>query len=265
MLKNFALFSILFILLGTLFIFFYQRKLIYFPAKLMPSPASFQAKDMQVVLLRTSDGLTLQSWYKAAKSGQATVLFLHGNGGHIGMRMPMARQWINHGFGVLLLEYRGYSGNPGFPSEEGFYQDAEAARAFLRQQGVTDEHLVIYGESLGTGVATYLSANHGACAVILQSPFTSLSAIARYHYPLILISPWDKYDSLSRIQDIKSPLLILHGDQDGIVPYTQGVELFEAAKEPKEFVRVPNRGHNDLWGQAFYQKVIQFIQQNCSR
>ncbi|KTC73903.1 2-hydroxy-6-oxononadienedioate/2-hydroxy-6-oxononatrienedioate hydrolase [Legionella birminghamensis] len=264
MLRNFAIGSVLFIVLGMFFIFLFQRKLIYFPARLMPSPANFHAQDMQIVSLRTKDRLVLQSWYKSAAPGQPTVLFLHGNGGHIGMRMPMARQWIKKGYGVLLLEYRGYSGNPGSPSEKGFYQDAEAAREFLSQQGVSNKHLVIYGESLGAGVATYLSIKNPACALILQSPFTSLTAVARYHYPLIVIPPWDKYDSLSRIRQIKSPLLVLHGDQDRIVPYLQGVELYESANQPKEFVRVLNRGHNNLWQQAFYQRVIQFIEEHCS-
>ncbi|WP_331712929.1 alpha/beta hydrolase [Legionella spiritensis] len=230
----------------------------------MPSRKIFHAEAMQVVKLVTKDGLTLQSWYKAANPGKPTLLFLHGNAGHIGFRMPMANQWLAAGYGVLLLEYRGYGGNPGHPGEQGLYLDGIAAMAFLKEQGVTPSSTVLYGESLGTGVATYLAINYPVCAVILQSPFTSLPALARVHYPWIMIQPWDKFDSLSRIADIQAPLLILHGRNDAIVPYQQGVELFARAREPKLFVELPGKGHNDLWDQTFVNDILRFIKANCT-
>lgn len=235
----------------------------YFPAKEVPSRQFFQADDMQLVKLKTADGVELTSWFKPAETNHPTVLFLHGNAGNIGYRMPLVRQFLARGFGVLLLEYRGYGGNHGQPTESGLYQDGLAGLQFLEAQHIPSSRIVLYGESLGTSVATYLATKTSSCAVILQSPFTSMTAVARYHYPWIFISPWDKFDSLSRIDEIKSPLLIVHGEKDTIVPYTQGQMVFEKANEPKQMLSIPNRGHNDLWDNNFVATVTDFIAAHC--
>lgn len=220
---------------------------------------------MRVVTLHTSDGLRLKSWYKPAEGGQPTILYLHGNAGHIGYRMPFARQLIAAGFGLLLLEYRGYGGNEGHPTEAGLYEDARAGMRFLESESVSPSKVAVFGESLGTGVATQLALENSFCAVILQSPFTSLTHLARYHYPWILIPPWDRYDSLERIARMHAPLLIVHGLQDTIVPYEHGKTLYHAAKAPKKMLRFERGGHNTLWSEPFFsQKVIDFIQSHCS-
>ncbi|WED43033.1 alpha/beta hydrolase [Legionella cardiaca] len=263
MIKQLLLISIFIMLASFLIIYFFQRNLIYFPAKEVPSRQIFHADDMQVIELLTEDGLTINAWYKPALPNKPTVLYLHGNAGHIGYRMPLVRQFLRAGFGVLLLEYRGYGGNKGQPSEQGLYNDGHAALHFLLQTGVAAHSIVLYGESLGTSVATYLAAQTPVCAVVLQSPYTSMAAVARYHYPWIFIPPWDKYDSLSRIAQLKSPLLILHGENDGIVPYEQAQLLFKQAVQPKQFVSIPGKGHNDLWSDSFVLKVIDFINVYC--
>ncbi|KTD10953.1 Alpha/beta hydrolase family protein [Legionella gratiana] len=262
-LKQFFLLLFL-ILLIFVIAYFLQRHFIYFPAIEKPNPQDFQAQDMQVIQIHVTDELTLSSWYKPPMDKKPTILYLHGNAGHIGYRMYLARQFISAGFGVLLLEYRGYGGNPGSPTELGFYQDGRAAMQFLRQQGIQENNIVLYGESLGTGVATQLATEFSICALVLQSPFSSLTALARYHYFWLPIPVIDKYDSLSRIQKIQAPILIVHGQLDEIVPYTQGLTLFHFANQPKKWLEFPDKGHHNLWDAHFADVVIHFIHAYCN-
>lgn len=231
----------------------------------MPSRQHFHAQGMEDVELVTSDGLHLNAWYQKAPPGKPTILYLHGNAGHIGFRMPLVSGFLNAGYGVLLLEYRGYGGNPGSPSELGLYHDGEAAMAFLLNKGVPSEAVVLYGESLGSGVATKLAEQTRVCAVILQSPYTSITQVARFHYPWILLPPWDKFDSLSRIDRINAPLLILHGRLDRLVPFEQAQVLYKKAKEPKKLIEFADKDHNNLWDKDFFAQLMQFIHFHCPK
>lgn len=251
------------LLLCIVLFYVFQRQLIYFPLKHKPGLARYHAEDMQIVYVKTDDQLSLRSWYKPAVEGRPTVLLLHGNAGHIGYRMPLVRPLLNEGFGVLLLEYRGYGGNPGKPTEQGLYVDANGAWQFLMTHGVAPQRIVLYGESLGTAVASYLAAEHGVCCMILQSPFTSLVSLAHHHYPWALIPPWDKYDTLARIDKNHAPLLIVHGEQDTLVPIEEGKTVWQRANQPKTFKAFPNKSHHDLWDPEFYEEVIEFIRKQC--
>lgn len=254
-----------YVLIGLMIIMYLlQRHLIYFPAREVPSRQLFHANDMDLVQLHTDDGLVLNAWYKSALAHKPTIVYLHGNAGHIGYRMPLARQFLVAGFGVLLVDYRGYGGNTGRPSENGLYKDGRAAVNFLQQKGTKPGNIILYGESLGSGVATQLATEFPVCALILQSPYTSLKDVGRYHYPWILIPPWDKYNSLSRIGKIKMPLLILHGKEDEIVPFSLGLQLFEQAKEPKKMIGLEHKGHNNLWDSNFANHIIEFMRANCN-
>lgn len=254
----------LFFILIYIGAYFFQRSFIYFPTTQKPNPENFNANDMQVVTIPVTDKISLNSWYKPSLDKKATILYLHGNGGHIGYRMSLVRYFLSSGFGVLLLEYRGYGGNPGKASESGFYQDGRAAIHFLQQKGVQEKHIVLYGESLGTGVATKMAKEYSVCSLILQSPYTSLSDLARYHYFWLPMSLIDKYDSLSRMQKIKVPVLMLHGKFDSIVPYSQGLTLFNAANQPKKWIEFSTKGHHNLWSARFANEVIHFINLYCS-
>lgn len=220
---------------------------------------------MQQVTLITQDKLILNAWYKSANSNKPTVIIFHGNAGHIGTRMPLAHILTQKGFGVLLLEYRGYGGNPGKPSEKGLYLDAEAAMDFLKNELVQPHQVVLFGESLGTGVATEMAARYPhSCALILQSPYTSLAALRQYHYPWLPIKPWDKFDSIKRIPEIHIPLLVVHGLIDKVVPFEQGKTLYTVANEPKQWLLLPNSGHHSLWKSTLYQETLSsFISNNC--
>ena len=264
MLKQVIMVLSLLVCFCILLFYVFQRRLIYFPEHDTPTLQDYHATDMTLVTLQTNDNLQLTSWYKAAINNQSTLLFLHGNAGHIGYRMPLARQFINAGFGVFLLEYRGYGGNGGYPTEHGLYEDGRTALRFLYQQGVESKQVILYGESLGTGVATQLAVEYPVCAVILQSPFTSLVSLSQDHYPWLMIKPWDRFNSLEKMKKIHVPLLVLHGKQDQVVPFDDGLLLFNQANEPKKMVVFEDKNHNNLWGASgFFEEIIHFIHTHC--
>lgn len=249
----------------TLFLYVFQRRLIYFPDQHTPSLQDYHATDMTVVTLQTKDNIELMSWYKPATHNQPTLLFLHGNAGHIGYRMPLIRQFLKAGFGVFLLEYRGYGGNKGSPTEQGLYEDGQTALVFMYQRGIKPKHIILFGESLGTGIATKLAAENPVGCVILQSPFTSLVNLSRFHYPWNIIKPWDRFNSLERMKSIHAPLLVLHGKRDQIVPFTEGLAIFNEANTPKEILGFDKKNHNDLWGaRNFSEKIMHFLREHCT-
>lgn len=223
--------------------------------------SQFDAEDMQEIPLHTVDGLDIYAWYKPAQGHKPVILYLHGNAGHLGHRMRLVRQFLTAGFGVLMLEYRGYGGNRGKPTEQGLYTDGRTALQYVQAQ--QPESIVLFGESLGTGVATQLAMEFPICALVLQAPYTSLTAVARYHYPWVPISLMDKFDSLARIHQIHAPVLILHGQLDKVVPFSHGKVLYEKAHHPKEFRAFPDRGHHDLRDESYAHTVEKFIISHC--
>lgn len=227
-----------------------QRWFIYFPSSLQMSPSQAGVPEMQIVTLQTEDGLNLQAWYRESKAPNIpTIIFFHGNAGSIGNRGFIVKPFLNAGFGVLLLTYRGYSGNPGSPSEEGLYKDARAALKFLLNKKVPEKSIVLYGESIGGALAIKMGTEYHPGALILQSPFTSLGEIGQYHYPIFPLK-WmikDKFNSLLIAPQIKSPTLILYAKNDDIVPSEFSLELFNAIESPKQLVEFPQLGHNDFF------------------
>lgn len=225
-----------------LLIYVFQRSFIYLPSKEKPDPRDYNAHDMKVVSIMMREGHSVDSWFKSPLHHKPTILFLHGNAGHIGYRMPIARHFIQAGLGVLLLEYRGYGGNKGNPTEQSLYEDARAGMQFLLENNIHADDIVIYGESLGSAVGIQLALEYPVCALILQSPFTSLSKMAQYHYPWMMFTPWDKFNSIDKIQSIKMPLLVIHAKLDNIVPYSQGLSIYSKAPDPKEIVTIQKEG-----------------------
>jgi len=246
--------------LGFLYVF--QRSLLYVPDRSRPELGDLTGLGVREVGLTTSDGLRLLAWYAPPPAGRPVIAYFHGNGGNIGYRTNRLRRFVAAGFGVLMPEYRGYGGNPGSPSETGLFEDAAAALAFLRAGGVADRQLVLYGESLGSGIAVHMAAGRNLMAVVLESPYTSIAAAAQYHYPYVpaayLIK--DEYDSLSRIGDLKAPLLVLSGGSDRIVPPHLTRALFDAAPQPKEVFFVPDAGHVDLDAFGGTEATVRFLE-----
>src|SRR6516162_4970605 len=201
-------------LVGGLYLF--QRQLLYFPDRARPELLGLEKLGVREVILTTEDGLSLLSWYLPARPGRPVIAYFHGNGGHIGYRVERLLRFAREGYGMLMAEYRGYGGNPGAPSETGFYADGRAALAFLDREGVAPSRLVLYGESLGSGVAVALAVQHQVAAVILEAPPTSVAEVAQCHFPFVPAARMvtDRFDSLSRIGMVKAPILVLHGERD---------------------------------------------------
>jgi uncharacterized protein len=248
-------------------LFLLQRRLLYHPSRFRPVLADLAALGVREIELTTEDGLSLLSWYLPPRAGRPVILYFHGNGGHIGFRAERLRRFAGHGFGVLLAEYRGYGGNPGIPSENGLFTDGEAALDFLDREGIGGDRIVLWGESLGSGVAVYLAARHAVAAVILEAPFTSIAAAAQHHYPFLpaALMVRDRFDSLSRIADVRAPLLVLHGERDRIVPVRMGRALLGAATAPKEGWFSPEAGHENLAQFGALDAAVSFIERRLGR
>lgn len=230
-----------------------------FPHHFSSSPASAGVPEMQVVTLETADGLILKAWYCPPTQPQfPTIVYFHGNAGNIGLRGPIIKPFLEEGYGVLLVTYRGYSGNPGEPNEAGLYQDGRAAIGFLQRRHVPEACIVLYGESIGTGVAVQLATEYRVGALILQSPFTSLGDVGQLHYPFFPVK-WmikDYFNSLEKAKQIHSPTLVLYGNRDDTIPTQLSIQLYEALPAPKHLEPLADIGHNDRFDSQFTIKFI---------
>ena len=249
-------------------VWLFQRRLIYLPDTRHVQTAAAVLADAEDVEFDTADGLTLRGWFVPPRegAGRATILVFNGNAGNRAHRTSLADALSRQGFAVLLFDYRGYGGNPGRPTESGLLADARAARAHLDSRGDVDPNRVVYfGESLGTGVAVALAVEMPPAALVLRSPFTSLTQVAKKHYPFLpvglLLS--DRFPSVERITGLDCPLLVIAGDRDRIVPTALSRELYEAAPhEGKRLLIVKGVGHNDfelLAGATMITEIARFL------
>ncbi|MBE7209423.1 MAG: alpha/beta hydrolase [Gluconacetobacter diazotrophicus] len=238
-----ALLSALFLVLPSR-----QRRLIFRPDTTDPD-ASFAGLPGSFVSIRTVDGLDLRCWWTPPPTSDAPViLYLHGNGGHLGHRAPRIPTFRDAGCGAFLLGYRGYGDNPGHPTERGLSRDADAALAFLSACGISPHRLLVWGESLGSAVATRLAVSAPPAVLVLETPFTSMTAIGRAMVPFLPVELLlrDRFDSLSRIPRLRCPLLVAAGERDTLTPPAMARTLFDAAPPPKRFLLQPGAGHGEL-------------------
>jgi uncharacterized protein len=251
------------VLIVAVLLWFGQRGLIYFPDNEVPPPVAAGLPQADPVSFETADGLRLDGWFVPARPPATgyTIIVFNGNGGNRAYRAPLAAQLAARGIATLVFDYRGYGGNPGLPSEHGLARDARAAVAFLKARPDVDRsRLVYFGESLGAAVAVGLAAEDPPAAMILRSPFTSLVAMGRHHYPALPVQ-WllrDRYPSLDRIGRIHTALLVIAGDADRIVPMDDSVALYEAANDPKRLVILEGADHNDA-ELTFGPRVVQAV------
>ena len=243
-----------------------QRRLIYRPDPKRVPPFVEGLDGVAEVELATPDGARLVAWYAPPVGEAPTILYLHGNGGGLYDRSARVRHFQAAGHGVLMLAWRGYAGSTGRPSESANLADARLAHEWLLSQGIAARRIVLFGESLGTGVAVWLAAQlaqlgRPVAGVILDSPYSSLVDVAAAHFPYAPVR-WilrDRYDAIAHIARIGAPMLILHGELDRVVPYALGRRLFEAAREPKRHVAFAGIGHLVPFDQRGWPVIRDFL------
>jgi len=233
---------------------YYQRDMIYHPSGEAVSPDKAGAPSSFVeVGVVTEDGLNLKGWYSPPTSKNVTIVFFHGNADYLKNIVYVAEPYVNAGYGFLLAEYRGYSMLPGRPSENGLYADARAYVMKAVDLGSDIAHIVVMGHSLGTGVAVQMASEFNPAGLVLIAPFTSITALANAEYPFLPIDfmLFDHFASEHKIGHLpNTPVMIVHGSDDDVVPLAQGRKLFDLAKDPKVFRLMEGRSHSDLFEQA---------------
>ena len=240
----------------------FQRKLLYLPDKNIRLPEQYGLSDFEEYFIYNSDNIKIQLWYKPAKKHLPTIIYFHGNASHIGNRAGIFSALSNKGFGVLAVSYRGYGKSSGTPSEQGLYADARSAINFaINQKNIPLSDIIIYGESLGSGVAVQMASEMNFAGLILQAPYTSIADRASEIYwflPVRMILQ-DNFNSLSKIAKIHSPLLIFHGELDSVIPISQGKAIFDAAPQPKKAVYFSDIEHNNFDSETIANEVFKFI------
>lgn len=240
---------------------FLQRRLIYFPDPTRFDPASVGLVGVQEVVLEPPGGEKVIAWYGPAKPGHPTILYFHGNAGSLESRSERIRKYTSRGLGVFMMTYRSFGGSTGAPSERANVADAKFAYDTLVAKGVAPSNIVVYGESLGSGVATQVAAGKKVAGLVLDAPYTSIVDLAALHYPY-LPARWlmtDRYETLRYIGKVQAPVLVMHGEADDIIPVEMGREVFAAANDPKEIATFPGAGHSDHYQFGSYDVIYRWL------
>lgn len=266
-LKSLLKTAIIFYVACLVLITIFQRQLMYFPDNSPVTPEQVNLQDTQDITLSTKDGERLQAWYHHPEKGEYTIVYFHGNAGHIGYRAGRLRHFMEDGFGFLITSYRGYGSSTGSPSEQGLYTDAHTALNYILQtQGIAPESVLLYGESMGTGVATEMATHYNLGGLILEAPYKSVRERSQEMFPWLPAQwmVWDEYDSLSKISSVDEPLLIFHGEKDPVIPISHGRALFEAANEPKKAYFLPFIYHHNFDREMIDASIIAFYKQSLN-
>src|SRR5215470_10276681 len=240
--------------------YFAQRSLMYFPERTRTAPAAAGFPQAEEIELTTSDGERVIAWHVPPRDERPVVLYFHGNGGALSWRAERFARIVAEGTGLVALSYRGYGGSTGSPSEAGLLRDAEAAYAYAAARYPV-ERLVPYGESLGSGVAVALAAEHKVGKVILEAPFTSTVEVGARAYPFLPVRllMHDQFRSDERIAKVTAPVLVMHGARDAVMPIAYGERLYALITAPKKFVRFPEGHHSDLDSHGAQAAVRDFL------
>lgn len=233
----------------------FQRNLMYFPDTVHFTPASIQLDGFTELAYSTPDGKKIHGFFAPPRAPhRLTIVFFQGNGGNLGMRSDKIKLWREQGYGVVLATYRGYEGNTGKPTETGLYEDARTTLDVAKSRGVKFADMVLYGESLGTGIAVEMAAKMGSvnppAGVVLEVPYTTIPDVVTHHYPLVTPASWllmDRYESVNKIKYVKAPVLILQAGKDMVVPPILAKQLFDAAEPPKTILTNINAGHLGIY------------------
>jgi len=237
--KNFFLSIITFILLIYLsvlvYLFFFQRNLLYLPNENNYSGDKLKV-DIDEVQIKTPDNINLLGWFhKKDLNKFKTIVYFHGNAGKLENRIHKLNHFKDMDINFLIISWRGFSENSGKPTEQGLYKDGKSAIDWLKNMGLDDKDIILYGESLGTGIAIEIAQNKNFAGLILETPFTSMIDAAKNVYPYIPVGLLlkDRYENDKKIKNINIPLLVMHGEEDQIIPFKMGKKIYEIANKPK--------------------------------
>ena len=258
---KFVLFISAVYLVAVTALYFGQRKLIYHPDPTRIQPEAIGLSAFSEEILATADGERIVTWHAPPQPGQPTLLYFHGNAGTLSARGGRLQALNEAGLGIAIMSYRGYSGSTGSPGSNANARDARQLYDLLLSRGVLPKDIIIYGESIGTGVATELARSVKIGGLILDSPFTSLVDRAAELYPFVPVRPFitDRYPVFEQIAQVNAPLLIMHGALDEVIPARMGEAVFAAAREPKTLRIFPEGGHSDLYNHGALDAVLTFV------
>lgn len=263
MLANLAGMSIALYALVVGAAWFGQRHLMYVPNATRVPPAAAGLTGVEELVLTAPDGAELVAWRARAQGGRPTILYLHGNAGNLAGRADRFQRYQRQGFGLMMLSWRGYGGSSGRPTEVNNVADAVLAFDALVASGVRADDVVVYGESLGSGVAIQLAGRRRVGALVLDAPYTSIVDVAILSYPYLPVRPLllDRYESDRHIERVTAPVLVLHGERDSVIPVRMGRALYELVQGEKKLVLFPEGGHVDLDSYGAVETVAQWIPQ----
>jgi pimeloyl-ACP methyl ester carboxylesterase len=234
------------------YLFFNQRRMVYFPLREIADTPAAVGLPYREIVFKTSDGLRLCGWMVGDEDNREVVLFCHGNAGNISHRLDSFEIFHRMGLKSFIFDYRGYGKSEGKPSEQGTYRDVEAAWQYLIEtEEIPSQRIILFGRSLGGAVAAHLAARSGvnARALILESTFTSVPDLGAQFYPFLPVRMMSRfrYDTRALLAKIKLPVLVIHSPQDELIPFSHGSALFEAAGEPKQFLRISGSHNQGFW------------------
>lgn len=242
-----------------------QRSLMYYPNQSdFRLPEEIGMGDLIQIDLPDQEKRVI-AWYKLPKENRPTIVFFHGNAGSLHHRQSTFEALTQGGEGLIAVSYPGFGSSEGEPTESAIYQAALASVTFMKKQGVLPSSMIYFGESLGTAVAIETATHVPPQAIILQSPFTRMHEAASYHYPWVIAMSHivkDQYDSLSKIPQITTRSVVIHGKNDGVVPFFMGKAIFEQMNEPKESYFIESKGHHGFDYQQIYERYIADIPTN---
>ncbi len=249
-------------LVVLVFIYFYQRNLLYHPSEnnYQNDEIKFEYEEVNI---EVENEIKLKSWLINKDFNKfKTLLIFHGNAGDLSNRIYKLNELNKLEINILLISWRGFSGNKGSPTEKNLYKDAEAAIKWLNKKNVNNNQIILYGESLGTGIAVEMAKKNNFNSIILESPFTSIENSAKIYYPYLPVKYLlkDRYDTISKIKMVESPIMIMHGEKDDVVPFSMGKELFEKANSPKQSYFTPDDDHMMEFNSSLLKNIKDFIE-----
>ena len=261
MLINFFFIVFLVYFIITVFLFFYQRKLLYHPSV---NSRSIYTLDHQIEEIKIPSEKELIAWYYKKNENYKTLVFFHGNAGDLSNRIYKLNELSKLNLNYLIFAYRGFNDSEGKPSEEGLYKDAENVIKWLKSKNILENKIILYGESLGTAVAIHTAQSKNFSGIILEAPFTSMVDLGQKYYPFFPVKFLlkDKYESKKKLNLINSPVLVMHGEKDKIVPFYMGKQIFEILPSPKFSYFNEQDDHMMEYNQDLIDSIKNFIDQS---